>query len=334
MIFQSKLYAAIQNHVPFVLFRKPEEKLVWLMVQDGSELNNFVFHSFDSKVEKTISDAHPVSIFWDEFNFEFNLELDNSNPFPAKSQSEYEQLIQTTIEKIQNSRVQKVVISRIKIIENKGFNIFKSFRNLVENHPNGLVYLWFNSGEEVWMGATPELLLSQTGDRIQTVSLAGTKLPESEWTEKEFEEQKLVTDYILENFSDLKNLNLRGSETVNAGKFQHLKSYISGDLPEKLKIEEILKSMHPTPAVCGLPKVEAFDFIQKNEGYDRSFYTGFIGLETEDSREYFVNLRCAELFSNQIKIYIGGGITADSNPEREWAETELKAGTIEGALEG
>ena len=72
----------------------------------------------------------------------------------------------------------------------------------------------------------------------------------------------------------------------------------------------------------------AKNFILNNEGYDRSFYAGFAGYENENESEFFVNLRCAKIYSNKINLYVGGGIMPDSIPENEWKETELKSRTI------
>src|SRR5690606_17066882 len=330
--FSNKLANAIQENLSFFLYRKPNETSVWLNVQDNSDKNKILFHSFDSKIEKIISDENPVQIPQDELQFDLNLKLkpgEKSNPI---SKENYEKLIQKTVDKIQNSNIQKIVISRIKVIENQKYNLFKTFQNLIQNHPNALVYLWHHPDEETWLGATPELLLNQTGNQVQTVSLAGTKLPENNWTQKEIDEQKFVTDYIADTFSGLENLKISETETIQAGKFQHLKTYISAEIPNDFDVKNLIQNLHPTPAVCGLPKKEAFDFIWENEGYNREFYTGFIGIEKENMKDYFVNLRCAQIFQNQIQIYVGGGITAESNPEKEWEETELKSGTIGNAL--
>ena len=333
--FSNKLANAIQENQSFVLYRKPNETSVWLQVQDNSGENKILFHSFDSKTEKIISDENPIQISQNEFEFEFelNLKLKPAEKSKSISKENYQKLIQKTIDKIQNSQIQKIVISRNKILENQNFNLFKIFQNLVENHPNALVYFWQNPNEETWIGATPELLLKQTGNQVQTVSLAGTKLPENDWTQKEIDEQEFVTQYISEQFSELKNLKISDAETIQAGKFQHLKSYISAEMPAGFDLKNLVKNLHPTPAVCGLPKKEAFDFIIQNESYNREFYSGFIGIESpRRTKTYFVNLRCAQIFENQIQIYVGGGITAQSNPEKEWEETELKSGTIGSAL--
>ncbi len=330
--FAEKLSQAINSNIPFALVRKPNEKLIELWVNDDSESNIFLLRSFDNQIEKSISDKNPLQINQEEFDFEFELNLQSSMDFYPVSEENYIKLIQNTIDKIKNSEIDKIVISRIKQIENKKFNLFKSFKNLTENHSNALVYLWHNPGNETWMGATPELLLSRIGKDLKTVSLAGTKLPENEWTDKEYVEQQIVTDYIVANFSGVDNVKVEGPETVQVGKFQHLKSYISAEIDDDSPINHLLEKLHPTPAVCGLPKQDAFDYILKNEGYNREFYSGYIGIETENLQEYFVNLRCTQFFGNSIWIYVGGGITADSIPEKEWNETELKSGTIQNSL--
>lgn len=330
--FEEKLKLALDSQIPFVLYRKPGSKEVCLLVNDNSDQNIFLLHSFDNELEKSISDAHPVQISQKDFNYEFRLNLNPSPDFIPVEKENYLSLVQNTIAAIQNSQIDKIVISRIKQIINQKFNLFKTYKNLLDNHSGALVYLWHNPANETWMGATPELLLSKINQEITTVSLAGTKLPEDIWTQKEYDEQQFVTDYILNNFSEIDNIHISGPETVQAGKFQHLKSYISGETNAGFSMDDLLEKFHPTPAVCGLPKQDSFDFILKNEGYDRNFYSGYIGLENETSKEYFVNLRCAQVFEDNIWIYVGGGITADSNSEKEWIETELKSGTIGNSL--
>lgn len=330
--FHSKLNEAVKQNLAFCLTRKPNEEVIELWVQDHSSKNKVLMHSFDSKMEKWIADENPISIHQKEFDFESKLQFPKAKEFHPKTEQEYQELIQQTIEDIQNSELKKVVISRKKQVENFRISIFETYRNLLKNHPNALVFLWQNPNEETWIGATPELLLSQESNKVKTVSLAGTKLPEAEWTEKELEEQQIVTDFIVTNFRGLGNLEVKGPETIQAGKFHHLKTYISAEVSDNFSLKNLLKEMHPTPALCGMPKQDAFEYILQNEGYDREFYAGYIGIEQADSKQYFVNLRSAQIFEDKIWIYVGGGITAESNPEKEWMETELKSGTILNSL--
>jgi len=95
--------------------------------------------------------------------------------------------------------------------------------------------------------------------------------------------------------------------------------------------------LHPTPAVCGLPKNEAKSFILENENYDRKYYTGFLGELNSDvnginTSSLYVNLRCMEIAKDEAIIYVGGGITKDSIPEKEWEETVRKTATMKKVL--
>ena len=111
-------------------------------------------------------------------------------------------------------------------------------------------------------------------------------------------------------------------------------SFVSDDFTPILSnasIKDFVSSLHPTPAVCGLPMKAAKDFIIKNEGYNREFYTGFLGaLNFENEKtELFVNLRCMQYVENKkLALYVGGGITKDSNATLEWDETENKTKTM------
>ena len=98
----------------------------------------------------------------------------------------------------------------------------------------------------------------------------------------------------------------------------------------------MLELLHPTSAVCGMPKDAATDFIMNNENYNRAFYSGFLlNLDTkanEKELHIFVNLRTMKIEGNKATLYAGCGITADSNPEKEWNETEIKTQTLEKVL--
>ena len=191
------------------------------------------------------------------------------------------------------------------------------------------------------------------------MSLAGTKPyqqgEEVEWGAKELEEQELVTQYIaaaLEGKVD--NLNTSKVESIKGGNLWHLRTKLTADVKNQ-SLQNIIKVLHPTPAVCGVPKAVTQAFIRKGEDYDRLFYTGYLGelnvrqesLRTTrrrntENRAYktvkvvsnlYVNLRCMQLVNKKAIIYVGGGITKDSNPEKEWQETVNKSKTMLSILE-
>lgn len=117
-----------------------------------------------------------------------------------------------------------------------------------------------------------------------------------------------------------------------AGGLLHLKSEFLVDMkatnfPQLGSV--MLELLHPTSAVCGMPKENALDFLKENEGFDRSYFSGFIGpVNLNGETSLFVNLRCAKLENDEALLYAGAGITEDSVPEKEWEETELKCDII------
>lgn len=172
------------------------------------------------------------------------------------------------------------------------------------------------------------------------MALAGTMpvTPGGEyvWGEKEKEEQQYVSDYIEELLKKTGAVYAKkGPDTLIAGPAAHLNTHfrIQAENNES-KIADLLYDLHPTPAVCGVPKEKAMKLIRNIEKHERSYYTGFLGPVTPggDFRMY-VNLRCMKVFDDEVQIYGGGGITTDSDPESEWNEIQLKTGTIKSVLE-
>jgi hypothetical protein len=100
-------------------------------------------------------------------------------------------------------------------------------------------------------------------------------------------------------------------------------------------LKKVIAAVHPTPAVCGLPKQSAKNFIRENEGYNREYYSGFLGELNLDlvtfktaQTDLFVNLRCVKILKDKAQLFIGCGITKDSNPEAEYIETINKSMTM------
>lgn len=91
----------------------------------------------------------------------------------------------------------------------------------------------------------------------------------------------------------------------------------------------MLELLHPTSAVCGMPKNKTKEFIVAKEQYDRELYSGYLGPVNMNNRtNIFVNLRCMQVQENFAILYAGAGITGDSDPEKEWRETEIKMDTL------
>ena len=109
---------------------------------------------------------------------------------------------------------------------------------------------------------------------------------------------------------------------------EHLRTDFFLEKAQGVSFRDLALALHPTPAVCGLPKKEAMERILSTESLDRRYYSGFIGLMQEDAASFYVNLRCLKLHAGGVRLYAGGGILAQSKLESEWKETCHKMCTM------
>ena len=234
-----------------------------------------------------------------------------------------------TIDTIKSGQIDKMVLSRVtrQPVTKPLPDIFKALCN---QYQNAFVYMVSMTNHGTWIGASPEQLIRIDQDNIETTALAGTKTNQSEpWGDKEKEEQAIVSRFIAQQLvnSDAHQVEQKGPYTFDTGAIFHIKTDFSAQLAKKNQFG-LIKALHPTPATCGLPQKESLTFITKIEQHERLFYTGFIGPINENKAELFVNLRCMEVIDQNAYLYLGGGITKDSNPELEWEETINKSRTL------
>lgn len=254
------------------------------------------------------------------------------------TQSTYLRQVQQFIEATRKD-YQKIIFSRIETINLQTGDLFHLFRTLKDLYKEAFVYLFNIPNVGCWMGASPEVFMTQKGRDFETVALAGTQrdlglpLENVDWGEKEIEEQAIVERYIEKALKKEKaNYQKTTPYTSRAGKLLHLKTKFRFRSPHNL--HDFLENLHPTPAICGIPKQAAKDFIVNNEKHERAYYCGFLGpVNIKRQTNLFVNLRCMQIFKDKFALYVGGGITADSNPQKEWEETEAKSQTLADVIE-
>lgn len=255
----------------------------------------------------------------------------------------FKSIVSDAIDKIREGVFEKVVVARTHTVEFKElFDPVDRFLALTELYPDGFVSLISIKDVGSWMGATFESLVQINPRKIfKTVSMAGTKpfdtntkISDTTWREKEIEEQALVTRYIINQFKKIRvrEFEERGPYTIRAGNVVHLATLFTVDT-ESISFPNFSSTMldllHPTSAVCGMPKDAAFDFIKRNEFFDRGLYSGFLGpANIENSTNLYVNLRCMQIFKKRAILYAGAGITHGSDPELEWQETNFKLYTL------
>jgi len=256
---------------------------------------------------------------------------------PEVSGEEYRNQVDSIKKLILEGTAGKVVLSRqLPVSLDKDFNALRFFNVLSDLYPEAFVYLASFPGFAVWTGATPETLLRIRETKLTTMALAGTRKSgeTGEWGEKDVAEHNFVADFIDMQLKSAGCLNILKSETqtMNAGKVMHLRTDFSADCRQE-QISSIVKALHPTPAVCGWPPENALEIIKRTEKYERGYYTGYLGPAGEDTTDLFVNLRCMQLFKSKAIVYTGGGLTAGSDPRKEWDETVLKSTTMLSAIE-
>lgn len=366
---QTFFKSAQDKDLPFVVYRKPQEEQIQVWMQQDTTLHyattyqeeGFIFAPFDSKQQTIIFPQQYAT------RHTFNTRIESYLPQSIVArESEQErlahiQLVQKGVAAILAGEMEKVVLSRKRNIPLSNPDSLSALLRLLQAYPNAFVYCWYHPKVGLWLGATPETLLTIKNRQLETMSLAGTQKYEGTedvlWGEKEQKEQAIVTDAIAQNLNPLlqKSLEIKGPTSVRAGNVLHLKTSLKATLdPSKTSIKDIVYALHPTPAICGLPRLKAQEFIAENEGYTRTFYTGFLGelnLKTirprsrskqnventvyksiQRSTSLYVNLRCMQWEEHSASIYVGGGITSESIPEKEWEETVHKLSTMSSIL--
>ena len=177
----------------------------------------------------------------------------------------------------------------------------------------------FDREDEVWLCLTD-------GRNVKRIHI----------NEKELEEQQIVTDSIVAALKSRGLAPVVGDRfTRVAAQVEHLCTPISAEVRlSGDRLNEILCALHPTPAVGGYPKAEAKAWIDRVEPHRRRYYGGYLGPVRVDGVRLFVNLRCLEANNSLLRLYVGGGLTAQSQPASEWCETEAKAQTLLSVING
>lgn len=350
--FFIKIKQQHKQQLPFVVYRKPKKNKVIGFFQKNDHLyfsenfneQGFIFAPFngDQIILMPTNQSEVESVVYVE-DKSFHSAVETNEDINITSKDNFKNLVNDAVNQIEKGEFDKVVLSRVEKITLDDFDIVAVLEKLLFKNTNAFVYCWFHPKIGLWIGATPERLLKSKGNKFSTVALAGTQIAsnkEIKWESKEIKEQQYVTDFIIDNLKNFTTeIEISSPYTIKAGKVCHIKTDIDGIIRDDASLKEVLAILHPTPATCGLPKSIAKQYIVDNEDYDRQYYTGFLGELNKKynnsinlKSDFFVNLRCMNIKENVANIYIGCGITAESDPESEWFETVNKATTMKEVL--
>ena len=262
----------------------------------------------------------------------------------------YRAAIARAMAMIGEGRFDKIVLARRQELTAPGLlHPLRVLNGLRQRFPDCYAFSFANAHGQSFIGASPERLLRVEHGTLLTEALAGsaprgrTASEDAAFggglvhSEKDLREQRLVLESIVRRLAPL---GFRAEYPARPAlrrlaNVQHLLTPVRAALPKGVRLLDVLERLHPTPAVGGSPREAACAHIRELEGFARGLYAGPVGwIDHRGGGEFFVGIRSALVDGRRALVYAGGGIVAGSDPDNEWAETELKFGALLDALLG
>lgn len=248
--------------------------------------------------------------------------------------------VETALSAIQDGELGKVVLARKALFEFDGaLDPVALLTRLQAGTPRCFHFLFQpEAGEAAFVGASPEQLFRQEGQRIWSEAVAGTRprslsAPEDEQLRAELLESRkdrrehiLVQEHVHERLEELcTTVEVEESPSVmQLAHGQHLWTHLHGTLQPGRTAVDVLRALHPTPAVGGVPTAAAQHFIRRLEPFDRGWYAGAVGWLGAKAAEFAVGIRSGLVQGRTLAAFSGAGIVEGSDPTCEWDEIEQK----------
>lgn len=261
---------------------------------------------------------------------------------------QYVHMVSAAIEQISAGALDKVVCARSVRLGGSA-EVVALLHQLRSRYPGCAVFA-VAEGDQVFCGASPEVLLARTGDRVVTAAVAGTRPRGGDDAEDTALAAALLTDpkeraehgFVLDEIRH--TLGAAGvaldptgaTEVVQLRHVQHLRTPVTGRVaPGGAGLIELVGRLHPTPAVAGTPTAEARSFLSEWESFDRGWYAAPLGwVDGSGDGEFRVALRCGLIDPGGVSLFAGAGVVQASDPGRELDETTTKLRALTGALLG
>lgn len=255
---------------------------------------------------------------------------------PSKKQ--WDKNVATVLKTISQGGLEKIVLARqTKLKFANKLDAWNILRRLFEVTPNSY-HFCFEFGQTVFLGASPERLYRKVGRSMISEAIAGTSSrgqgvsKDNELKEKLLvsvknnREHSLVVKAIDEALQRLcgDHQHSERPQILTLGNGHHLITSFEGKLKGHIFDEDILKALHPTPAVAGVPQRQALNTLARLEGFERGWYTGLIGYVGLEWSEFVVGIRSALIKAKEMSVYAGAGIVQGSDADGEWQEIEHK----------
>jgi len=285
-------------------------------------------------------------------------ELNSANVVTVKNniapsyadKNSWQTLSDSAIAQIHSGKFDKLVTSRRHSLQTgKALSVTQLTRKLSKHYPGCTILSYHLSGTHI-ISASPERLLSLQHPNIESDAIGGTILRNDNASlplllqqpllemqtgtvhgQKLLKEHAFIVEDIYQRLAPLCS-TLKVPVTpflMKLHNLYHLESTLAGKLHNDCGLFDIIGALHPTPAVAGFPAQPAKQWLLNNENYHRGWYTGAFGwIDGQHNGELSVMLRCALFKDTQVDLFAGAGLVAESDPEIEWQETEIKMQTI------
>jgi len=256
--------------------------------------------------------------------------------------------VEAAVDRIAEGSLRKVVLAQALTADLAGeLSVPAAYARLTRTHPECFRFVVAPRQGGQFFGATPERLVTREGRTVRTEALAGSTgrgdtPAEDEWLARELQdsgkdvhEHELVVEAIKEQLAPYATAVSTGDRTVKKlATVQHLQTPITADLAEDDHVLALVRALHPTPAVGGLPPDEALETIIETEAFERGWYASPVGwFDAAGNGTFAVAIRSAVASERRATLFAGNGIVADSDPDREWDEVQLKYPPVLDVLE-
>ncbi|EEE40497.1 chorismate-binding protein [Prochlorococcus marinus] len=260
-------------------------------------------------------------------DFLHSLETSNTN---------LKKVVNKGIQLVEKGILEKIVLAnRVKIKFKNKLDLVEILKRLKKNHSNTCRYVWKRNSKDILFGASPEKLFSFTKPNLTLEALAGTISTNSNFKKllkstKDLKEHNYVTQYLIKclEVSKIKNFKKSDIRVNSFGDISHLQTLIFSKV-ENLCPFELLKNLHPSPAVCGYPKDAALDWINTLESFPRGNYASPMGwVDASGNASFLLAIRGARYIKENIEFTAGSGIVSGSVLDKEIDEIKLKFESI------
>jgi len=264
------------------------------------------------------------------------------------SKERFENAVEKAKEYVTAGDIFQVVLSKRYDFQIRG-DLIGFYRNLREINPSPYMY-FLKSGEHQIVGSSPEMLVRVENRIVETFPIAGTRphvknpIENKRLTEELLSDPKERAEHVMLvdlGRNDIGKVSKFGSvhlpEFMKVHQYshvQHIVSRVVGDLRDECDCYDALRAVFPAGTVSGAPKVRAMEIIEELEPTRRGPYAGAVGyFSYNGNADFAITIRTLIANGDKAHIQVGAGIVADSDPEREWFETEHKAQALIKALE-